>query len=197
MRPLQLLLPPPPATTSTANAQREPTRQRPDPDAERNERHTPSPDRATAAAAAGTRQCRESAAQAGTSAAQPQCDSGEASIPSSPAGTGTTSASATADVHRCAVAITPHRRRTAAAPPPHRAVQCHGLLSIFCDGYRLVGTQYVFYVFPRRFFGEASFFWKPSFFTMKKAHGTQGECPEQPLNHGEHWRHQVLAIFTP
>jgi hypothetical protein len=22
---------------------------------------------------------------------------------------------------------------------------------------------------------------------MKKAHGTPGECPDEPLNHGEHW----------
>jgi hypothetical protein len=29
---------------------------------------------------------------------------------------------------------------------------------------------------------------------MKKANGTPGECPSEPLNHGEHWRHQVLAI---
>jgi hypothetical protein len=57
------------------------------------------------------------------------------------------------------------------------------------------GTQYIFYVFPRRIFGEASFFLKRDFLTMKKAHGTPGECSAQPLNHGEHWRHQVLAIY--
>jgi hypothetical protein len=33
--------------------------------------------------------------------------------------------------------------------------------------------------------------------TMKKAHDTPGESPDEPLIHGEHWRHQVLAICSP
>ncbi len=47
------------------------------------------------------------------------------------------------------------------------------------------------------FLARRVFFGNRVFLTMKKAHGTPGECPEQPLNHGEHWRHQVLAIYTP
>ena len=53
-----------------------------------------------------------------------------------------------------------------------------------------------FYVFPRRIVGKARFFLS-RFLTMKKAHGTPGEFPDEPLNHGEHWRNQVLAIYTP
>jgi hypothetical protein len=44
---------------------------------------------------------------------------------------------------------------------------------------------------------DASFFSETVFFTMKKAHGTPGECPAQPLDHGEHWRHQGAAIYNP
>ncbi len=68
------------------------------------------------------------------------------------------------------------------APSPRQSCALGGLMvgSFFVMGVTMEGTQYVFYVFPGRNFGEASFFLRTSFLTMKKAHGTLGECPDDP-----------------
>ena len=66
-----------------------------------------------------------------------------------------------------------------------RFVVICGELSMFFT-YSLVG-----------FLARRDFCANRAFVTTKKAQRTPGECPNEPLNHGEHWRQQVLEIYTP
>ena len=86
-------------------------------------------------------------------------------------GSGLTRAAATSFDGRMYFA---RQEQRAPSPRQNRALGAMVCGTFFCD---VRGTQYVFHVFPRRFFGEASFFSETSFFDHEKSRWHAGRMP--------------------